>query len=201
MSKSELLTTPVFRLAFPNVFEPVSFQGGKEKYRIVMLFDKHDETDPSSSEKKEPVINIFKRFAKKAVETKWPAEEKRPKINKVPYHDADEEGRTYAGYPGCWYIPASSMYKPAVIAQDGKTPIISEEIIYAGCYARAIISTYTFNKGSAGVAFGLQGLQKVRDGEKLAGGGLPDDAFESVDDLSDMQFITDKADSVDGIFD
>ena len=67
------------------------------------------------------------------------------------------------------------------------------EEIYSGCYVRASINAYAFNiQGNSGVSFGLNNIQKVRDGEPLGGGGSKaeddfDDDFE--DDFAEDDLV------------
>ena len=56
-------------------------------------------------------------------------------------------------------------------------PLIEREEFYSGCYGRASINFYAFNVSSKGIAAGLNNLQKLADGEMLAGGSTAEDDF------------------------
>jgi hypothetical protein len=61
-------------------------------------------------------------------------------------------------------------------------PIMEEGEFYAGCYARATISPYAYDKaGNRGVAFGLRNIQKIADGEPFSGKSKPENDFDSLD--------------------
>ena len=54
--------------------------------------------------------------------------------------------------------------------------IIAPEEFYSGCYGRASINFYAFNaNGNKGIAAGLQNLQKLTEGEPLAGASAEQD--------------------------
>jgi hypothetical protein len=62
-------------------------------------------------------------------------------------------------------------------------PIITADEFYSGCYGRASISFYAYNtSGNKGIAAGLNNIQKLEDGERLAGGSSAEEDFG--DDLA-----------------
>jgi len=164
----EKVITPEFRVSFPNVFQPKSFEGQDPKYSLVMLFDKKED------------LAALKALAKKAVEDKWPDITKRPKNLRNPFRDGDTERPDVDGYAGKLFISASSKMKPRVVDQSVQD-IISDTDFYAGCYARASLTVFAYDTaGNRGVAFGLQNVQKLRDGEPFSGRAKPEDEFEAV---------------------
>ena len=54
---------------------------------------------------------------------------------------------------------------------------MSRDEFYSGCYGRASINFYAFNVSSKGIAAGLNNLQKLEDGEMLAGGSTAEEDF------------------------
>jgi hypothetical protein len=92
-----------------------------------------------------------------------------------------------AGYedPDAIFITfkATEKYKPGVVDANVKD-IIEPREFYSGCYARASVRAYVYdNKGNRGVGFGLNNVQKLRDGEPLGGSGgpaRPSDEFQAV---------------------
>ena len=54
---------------------------------------------------------------------------------------------------------------------------MSRDEFYSGCYGRASINFYAFNVSSKGIAAGLNNLQKLEDGEMLAGGLTAEEDF------------------------
>lgn len=166
---AETVKTSEFRVSFPNVFKPSAFPGQEPKYGVTMLFPKA--TD----------LSALKALAKKAVEEKWPDPTKRPKDLKNPFRDGDAEKPDTDGYAGMIFIRATSKIKPGCVDRNVQ-PIIGEEEFYAGCYARATVTAYAFDRaGNRGVAFGLQNIQKLRDGEPFSGRLAPEEEFEALD--------------------
>jgi hypothetical protein len=161
--------TPEFRVSFPSIFKARAFAEGMEpKFSLVMLFDK--KTD----------LSALKKLAAEAVAEKWPDKAKRPKNLKNPFRDGSERSDT-DGYEGCIFVAASSKQKPGIVDANVQ-PIISEEDFYAGCYARATVTCYAYSQmGNNGVAFGLQNVQKLRDGNPFSGKSKAEDDFEAVD--------------------
>jgi hypothetical protein len=87
------------------------------------------------------------------------------------------------GYEGMVFAAATSMRQPGVI-DAGKARLMSDDDFYSGCYARATVTAYAYDKsGNKGVAFGLQNLQKLADGEAFSGRVAPEDDFEAVEDF------------------
>lgn len=178
LEKKKVLT-PEFRVSFPHVFEKHSgFEGQEEKYSIVMLF-------PKSTDLKE-----LKRAAFNAAVEKWGPKDKWPKNLRMPFRDGDEK-QDLAGYEGTIFASASSKQKPQVVSNkkvDGQFPRIekSDETFYAGCYARATLIAFSYDKaGNKGVSFSLQNVQKIKDGEAFSGKKNADDEFEDIEDGSE----------------
>ena len=163
-------TTPEFRVSFPAVFKPTAFEGAEPKYSVTMLFDKR--TD----------ISALKALAKAALIKKWPDPASRPTtMRNPPFRDGDKEKPDVAGYANTIFVRASSKIRPGIV-DAGRNAILDETDFYAGCYARATLVAYGYDqKGNKGVAFGLQNIQKLRDGEAFSGRAKAEDDFEAVE--------------------
>lgn len=168
MSDVKKVVTPEFRVSFPAIFKPVSFEGGDAKYKVNMMFPKKTNLD------------AMKALAKAAIEDKWPDKATRPKGLRNPFRDGDTEKPDWPEYADTIFASATSKMKPGLV-DDQMEPIIEESEFYAGCYARASVTAYAYDTaGNKGVAFGLQHIQKLRDGEPFSGRGNPEDDFEAV---------------------
>ncbi len=162
--KIDKVITPKFRVSFPEVFEAKSFQGGKAKFSVVMLFDVKEDIQP------------LKDMAKRAIAKKWG--DNPPAALKSPFKDGNL--KEYDGYKGCIFASANSLYQPGVV-DETRQPIINPNDFYAGCYAVASVNAFCYDTaGNVGVSFGLQNIMKVNDGEPLAGGESAEAAFESI---------------------
>jgi hypothetical protein len=173
------VTTPEFRVSFPNVFKAKkNDMSGKDEYSIVALFPKN--TDFSK----------LKLEAQRALEEKWGKDKtKWPTGLKTPFRDQGErkkiiEGKDVlpAGYEaGAIFINLKSTQRPGLVDAN-LNDIIDEKDFYPGCYARATVRAYAYeNKGNRGVAFGLQNIQKTRDGDPLSGRPKAQDEFAPIE--------------------
>jgi hypothetical protein len=179
------VTTHEFRVSFPQVFAPKSFNNGEPKYSVTMLFPKNVDLakKPAGAKSgvsmKEAVFNCLKEeFG--ADKAKW------PKGLKLPFRDGNEKP-DFEGYKDSIFVRASSKKKPGLVDQ-GLQSITHEESFYPGCYARAtLIAFYYDTAGNKGVSFSLQNLQKTRDGENMSGRKRAEDEFDSIEDGSESQ--------------
>jgi hypothetical protein len=182
--------TPIFRALYPSLFEMKTFtnrDGTQDsRYRITMLFDKKT-TD----------LDAIKRFMFAHIVKAWPDKNLRPKGIRRPLEDGDikynEDPSKFSVYKGCWAAKASTRRRVGVVDAQN-LPVTDPKEIYSGCYCRALLSAYTYDKaGNRGLAFSLDAVQKVRDGKPIEGvdavaafknapvisdNELPEDAFE-----------------------
>jgi hypothetical protein len=86
-------------------------------------------------------------------------------------------------YAGKMFFNASSKNKPGIV-DENREPIMSNDEFYSGCYGRASVNFYNFSvSGNTGIAVGLNNLQKLEDGERLAGGASAEEDFADENDL------------------
>lgn len=157
--------TPEFRVSFPYVFE----KDKQGKYGLGMIFAK-DRVDFSALEE----------AIEEAVTEKWP--KKRPSGLMLPILDGDAGNRDE--YQGAFYINGKcGKYKPGIINAD-RTTLENPEDFYAGCWARAVVTIYTYDNiavGKKGASIGVRSLMKVRDDEPLVGRVTAESDFDGVD--------------------
>lgn len=180
------IVTPEFRLSFPAVWEPkASFKGTDPKYSIRMLFAK---TEDIRELKKLAFDTIVGQWGND--KAKWPGNLRTLNLGTFlsttgkdgwPFRDGDSQ--SYDGYAGCVVVGATAKDRPGVVDNKLK-PIIDKDDLYAGCYCRASITAFAFEKRneqgviiSQGVSFGLQNLMKTRDGEPFSGRSRAEDDF------------------------
>jgi hypothetical protein len=175
--------TPEFRVSYPSVFQAKKNDlSGKDEYSVVALFPKG--TD----------LSKLKAEAQRAVEDKWGKDKaKWPNPLKSPFRDQGERAKNVDGKEvlpaghekGAIFITLKSAYRPGVVDQKVQ-PIIEPSEFYAGCYAIASVRAYTYeNKGNKGVAFGLQNIQKSKDGDPLSGKARPEEEFAAIEGAGD----------------
>jgi hypothetical protein len=164
----EKVTTPEFRVSFPNVFRAASYDGGEPKFNVSMIFSKKAD------------LAAMKAIAKAAVKAKWG--DKPPSNLKNPFRDGTEKEHLDGYGPDTIFVGASTKSRPGLVDKS-LNPIIEEDEFYAGCYARATISAFCYDvKGNKGVSFGLHNIQKLRDGESFSGRVAAEEDFDKVDD-------------------
>lgn len=170
-STSKKVVTPTFRASFVHVFEPrQNEQSGKLEYSVKMIFDKDADLAP------------VKEIIKEAIRNKWGTNP--PKNLKLPLRDGNlSDLDKYPEDTDKIIANAKSvMYPPGLIDAKTKQEIIDPKEFYSGCYARASIVAYAYDNVSKGVAFGLQNLLKIRDGEPLVNRASAESDFAGVID-------------------
>lgn len=196
-AEKEKVQTPEFRVSFPAVFDPrAAKQGDKAKYSVTMLF-RVTET-AKSKELGEKVVSIqsLKDAVRAVAEQKFGTDRSKwPKL-KLPFRsttqEEDKAKKDMPGYDeGVIFVAASSDPKnnprPGIVhphaGPDGKpAPLTVPSDFYGGCYARATINPYHWEyMGKQGISFGLQNIQKLRDGEPFGGRGAAENDFDAVD--------------------
>lgn len=168
MTDKKYIKTPEFRASFVCVFEPKANPNSETDdkfYSVVMLFDK-DKID----------IKEIRNHVEELKKSKWT---KVPKIQWPIIRDGDDEERD--GYENHWVIRAKTKIRPKVLNQLMKE-VTSEEDFFSGCYAKAVISFSTYDKGvNKGVCCWLHGLQKTKEGEPFVSSVDVDDFFEIIE--------------------
>jgi hypothetical protein len=170
--KYKKLTTPMFRAAFPQLFEPKGFEGQNPKYNVIALFDANAD------------ISALKQMAKETAEAAW--KDGIPTGCRSPFMDGNNKP-DLEGYAGMTYVNFKSSQKPGVVDKNVQ-PILDQSDIYGGMWGRATVTCYAYGKGtklnpnvSPGVAFGLQNFQKLKDDDAFSGRARAEDDFEPLD--------------------
>lgn len=169
--------TGVVRFSYLNVFTPKAIEVGQdEKYSVSLLIPKNDTATLS---KINAVIETLKEQAKQKYNGKLPAK------FKLPLNDGDVD-RDDEAYEGHYFVNANAKTQPGLVDKNLQ-PIIDPEELYSGCYGRASITFYLFDKnGNRGIACGLNNLQKIKDGDYLGGRVKAEidfaDDFDTTDD-------------------
>lgn len=178
MNKTKVITGTNTRLSYFHGWDPVSINGGAEKYSTAVLIPKSDKK----------TIDAIEKAIDTAIEegiSKFGGKKPNKAAIKLPLRDGDIE-RDDDAYKGHYFINANSTTPPQIVDQRVQ-PILDRSQVYSGCYARVSINFYAFNSnGNKGVAAGLGNIQFVRDGEPLGGQVSASDEFET---LADDDFL------------
>lgn len=168
---SKKIVTPTFRASFVHVFEPrQNDQSGKLEYSVKMIFDRDaDLTD-------------VKEIIREAIRNKWGNNP--PKNLKLPLRDGNKgDTDKYPEDKDKITANAKSVsYPPGLIDAKTKQEILDPKEFYSGCYAKASIVAYAYDNVSKGVAFGLQNILKIKDGEPLINRASAESDFASIMD-------------------
>lgn len=179
-----MVITPTFRASYLNVFKPQEDPQGRLKYSVQMLFPKT--TD----------MSVIKKAINDAIIAKWGTLEKAPKPLRNPIRDGDVEKGPGTDYEGMYFMSASAPADraPGVVDQK-RQPIIDIGEVYSGCWMRAQISFYAYDKaGNRGIGVGLQNLQLVRVDDRLDGRQKAEDAFGEIETEEVATLAADEAD-------
>lgn len=164
------------RFSFPRVFTPAkNEETGESKYSCSILIDKNNK------EALKLIEEATEAAAKKGAEKLWSG--KVPNNLKKPLRDGDFDRENDPAYAGMMFLNANNPRKPGVqVLEDGMRFDATEDDFYAGCYGAVVLEFYPFDKkGNRGVGVGLGNCIKLRDGERLSGGG--ESADSSFSDL------------------
>lgn len=175
IEKRNVLLTPKFRVAVPQVAEPKVFAPGqKGRYSCVALFAPSEFND----NEKAKWAALIAACNKVSVETfKQPMEELDRSVYKVPFYNAEEQEQ-YPGFgAGVIYFTISTARRPGIVGPDGMTPIDPAEL-YPGCYARASVNPFA-NRQWRSIAIGMNHLQKLGEGQRLDGWTSAEEDFGS----------------------
>lgn len=183
------IITTKFRCSYEHIIEPWSGDPDKPaRYSVQMIFPKNDQFIKKSKDKVKKI----------AVEAFGPNAVKLMRSGKLhnPFRNGDDEFPEDEVYQGNVFVNANGAFegkKPPGVIDQAKNNIRlmnnPEDIIYSGCYARAEIKFYPYDReGGKGVACYLFNVQKLADGEPLAGGRRAEDIFDEVEVEEDEAF-------------
>ncbi|UGL62786.1 putative DNA binding protein [Xanthomonas phage FMYAK-P1] len=180
------VTSPKFRASFAWIFKPqppMEGSTGEAKYGVTMLFD--------AAARKTAQYDAMQKLAHAAAKEKF-GDKLKPDGKgwyhglRNPFRDGAEKSEL-EGYEGMVFVAATTKMQPGCVDQQLNRLIsdeVSEDGFYSGCYARATLTAYGYDKaGNKGVAFGLQNVQKLGDGAAFSGRTAAENDFDSVDDF------------------
>jgi len=171
MQNTKVVTGKV-RLSYAHIWEAYSSEQGKEpKFSTAILIPKSDVVTINK-------INAAVEAAKINDTSKLAnANGQLPFNLKLPLRDGDAERPDDEAYRGMYFLNASSKQRPQVVDINLNEILVPGEV-YSGCYCRVSLNFYGFSmNGNKGIAVGLNNIQKLHDGDPLAGGSSAADDF------------------------
>lgn len=174
------VVTGEVRLSYAHLFEPWSNDPDiPAKYSTAILIPKSDKKTISAIKS---AIEAATASGKSRFGDSWGK-----KGVKTTLHDGDTEADLEANpeYEGHYYMSVSSNTQPGIVDRL-VNPILDSSEVYSGCFARVSINAFPYNaKGNQGVSFGLNHVQKLRDGDYLGGRTRASDDFDALEDEDD----------------
>jgi hypothetical protein len=181
------MRTGVVRISFVNFVTPRTQENDdgeeRENYGCASLMPKGAPLD------------IYKlccdRFAKSEK-----GESGMKKFKRRSWRLQDDKVDDYDGFvKGAYYYNTSSKYPPKATDRDKSE--IELKSFYSGCYVRLLLQPYFYDvKGNRGIALGLAGVQFIRDGEPLSGGGVDPNDYMDEEEGEDIEDVEDDADGL-----
>ena len=169
------------RISFANIWEAKSINGSEEKYSVSCIIPKSDKKTLAKITK---AIEAAKELGKSK---KWGG--KVPPNLKMPLRDGDIDRADDEAYADSMYLNANSKDAPQIVDRKVQ-PILDPMDCGSGDYCNVSVNFYAFNaNGNRGVAAGLGNIQKIKDGERLAGKASAAADFIEVDDDVDPEEI------------
>jgi len=148
------------RFSYANVFIPTApATGGDVKYNVSILVPKKN---------KALVAKIKDAIDEMVEEVKVNNKGKLPPKFALPLRDGDTEKPDDEAYEGMYYLSAKSARKPGIVDAN-LDPIMDQDEFYSGCYGRASVNLFVYDTVGNGIAVGLNNLQKLKEGDRLAG--------------------------------
>ena len=163
------LTIQNVRISYPHLFQPRAVQPGDDpKYGVALLIPKNHPAVPA----------ILQAIAQEKA-NKWGANV--PPSASAPFYDGDTDPKynIVADNHGHYIMNTSaSLEQQPVLVDNNLQKVINPSTFYAGCYVNADVGAYPYDKGvSKGIAFGINGVQFVQDGERLDNRPSAEDMF------------------------
>lgn len=184
MAQDKKVLTPFFVVSYPKLFKPeLNKLNNKLEHSLVALFKKGEDLSALKKAAQDELQEFFG--------ARLPDLIKSGRI-KTPFRDQGEKEYTDEATgkrvmpqgmeKGAIFFTLRSKQKPGVLAADGKTEIVVESDLYAGCWARASVAVNAYEKGAnVGVNFYLRHIQKYKDGDPLGSRTKPQDDFAPIE--------------------
>lgn len=172
------VVTGEVRLSYAHIWEPVAIEEGQDKkYSVSLIIPKNDKVTIAK-------INAAVEAAKEIGKAKLGG--KTTGKIKLPLRDGDEDRPDDEAYANSYFINCSSKTRPGIV-DKAVNPIMNQEEVYSGCFARVSINFYAFNSnGNKGIACGLNNIMKTRDGDALSGRSSAEEDFAEVAEADDL---------------
>ena len=173
MAKKEFkgvnLTLPLCRLAYPVLFEQKYNElKKKDEWAVTMLFDKGTAD-----------LSKLKAAIVQAAKLEFGPDVDLNELDLRRIQDGDTKERSE--YLGQFVVKAATRLKAPGVVDAQLNKILDPSEIYSGVYANVNVTVKAYAKPNKGVTLYLNHVQKVKDGEQIAGGPKAADVFEELE--------------------
>ena len=169
------------RISSANIWEPKSINESEEKYSVSCIIPK---SDKKTLERIHKAVEAAKQIG---ISKKWGG--KIPANLKLPLRDGDIDRPDDEAYADAMFVNANSKDAPQIVDRKVQ-PIIDPMECGSGDYCNVSVNFYAYNaNGNRGVAASLGNLQKIKDGERLAGRTSAASDFTEVESEGDGENI------------
>lgn len=163
--RTKVITGPHTRFSYVHITEATSINGGTPKFSLCAIIPKDDtETVSKIKDATQAAYEEGSYKLRGSGNTVPPLA-----AIKTPLHDGDVERPDDPAFAGSYFLNASTTIKPCIVDANA-TPINDPTQVYSGMYGRVSLTFYAYCvNGNRGIACGLNHVQKLADGEPLAG--------------------------------
>ena len=166
------------RFSYCNIFQARATQPGQEpKYSATVLVPK------TNTQAKTQIDTAIREAMELGVNKNWNGV--MPPAPAICVHDGDgtrpSDGMPFgAECKGHWVFTASCKEdRPPFVVDANVQKVIDPTKVYSGMYGNVSVSFFPYNAaGKKGIGCGLNGVQKVRDGEPLDSRVTAEEAFK-----------------------
>ena len=204
MERSPDFKTPLCRVSFAgSLFTPRAQQeGATPKYGATLIFEKSVDRSAMDNAVKNVLIA---QWGDKGLERA------KAGLIKSPFLDGNgkearnkKTGELHPGFgPDVFFLRVQSVRAPTLRYRSEHVPATEDEI-YSGCYGKAVLNAFAWTnpQNGDGISFGIQFFQKIKDGDRLGGGGGVNAAswMETVPDEGDAPEATRTGAGAGGLF-
>jgi len=197
--RSQKFITPIGIISFPCIYKPdTDGPFADDKYKATLLVSKDKEAE----------IKQMKQMVLSVAREEWGDKVKYSDLE-TPFHDGDEKAENYNknaksegkdenvgkydNYRKHIFLTAKSTRKPGIVGPDRKE-LMDGDDIQGGDFVRLSLVAFTYERPATviengkkatkvlrGVALSLQNIQKVKTGERFAGGGNAASDFDEIE--------------------
>lgn len=176
------ITVEDVRLSYVNLFQPkppFNNPQGDPKFSVTILVPKTNQAA------KALIDQAIAQAIEDGVASRWNGV--RPPQPAICVHDGDgprpSDGSAFgAECRGCWVFTASCKAdRPPFVVDEYVQPILDPTKMYSGVWANVSVTFFAYNSaGKKGIGCGLNGVQRLRDGDPLGSSVTAQDAFKPV---------------------